>query len=180
VNHVDPSLTCITSISRDHQSILGNSYKSILTEKLGITRDGVPLFTNFKLSYLNTITLKHCFELNIPLYAIKENSMISYFEANKVMALQIAQYFFPIFKFDTNPTPNFKGRFEIQKFKKGHFTFNGAHNVDGMRKLFEMVSKFSCRSFYDVIWVSFSDREIKEIETMLKILLLATKNKGKS
>ena len=38
VNHFDCDLAVITSISRDHQAILGNSYLKILHEKLGIIR----------------------------------------------------------------------------------------------------------------------------------------------
>ncbi len=42
-NVVDPSLTILTNISIDHRRILGDSEEEILREKLGITREGVPL-----------------------------------------------------------------------------------------------------------------------------------------
>ncbi|MBF0359537.1 MAG: hypothetical protein HQK49_00905 [Oligoflexia bacterium] len=56
VNLFDADLTAITSISRDHQDLLGVGYKKILFEKLGITRVSAPLVTNFELEYLREIT----------------------------------------------------------------------------------------------------------------------------
>ena len=43
-NIIEPVATTIVSIGYDHQSILGESFEEIFRQKLGITRDGVPLF----------------------------------------------------------------------------------------------------------------------------------------
>ena len=60
VNHFDADLACITSISRDHQAILGNRFDLILAEKIAVSRPDKPLFTNFKLAYLNQLTAQYC------------------------------------------------------------------------------------------------------------------------
>lgn len=43
-NVIEPSVSCITSVSRDHEAFLGSSLSSILKEKLGITRPSSTLF----------------------------------------------------------------------------------------------------------------------------------------
>ena len=43
VNHFDADCACITSISRDHQSILGYRYDQILAEKIAVSRSSAPL-----------------------------------------------------------------------------------------------------------------------------------------
>ncbi len=43
-NALDPNITIITSISRDHETYLGHDLLGILQEKLGICRQGVPLY----------------------------------------------------------------------------------------------------------------------------------------
>lgn len=179
VNHIDADLTCITSISRDHQELLGNRYELILEEKLGITRSGVPLYTNFKLAYLNQAVAKFCLQFNIPWISLAKNQDCSYFEENKNMSLALANYFFPNEKFDTGKLPNFKGRFETITKGQTTFTFNGAHNTDGVRKLSSMLAEQNGQDKFDEIWVSFSKRDVKEIKYMLKILLQAQKNKSK-
>ncbi len=44
-NVVDPTVVGITSISIDHQNLLGNDLKSIAKEKAGIIKEGVPVVT---------------------------------------------------------------------------------------------------------------------------------------
>lgn len=44
-NVVDPSLTVITNVARDHVSFLGADLEEIATEKAGIIKPGVPLVT---------------------------------------------------------------------------------------------------------------------------------------
>ena len=43
-NIVEPSVSVVTSISRDHEEFLGSDLLGILKEKLGVSRPGVPLF----------------------------------------------------------------------------------------------------------------------------------------
>jgi dihydrofolate synthase/folylpolyglutamate synthase len=43
-NIIEPVATTIVSIGYDHQSVLGESFEEIFRQKLGIIRDGVPLF----------------------------------------------------------------------------------------------------------------------------------------
>ena len=48
--------TIITSIGLDHQHLLGNSYEKILSQKLGIIRENVPLFTRIEHELIHSRT----------------------------------------------------------------------------------------------------------------------------
>lgn len=48
--------TVITSIGLDHQHLLGNSYEKILSQKLGVIRENVPLFTRIEHKLINLKT----------------------------------------------------------------------------------------------------------------------------
>ena len=54
-NIIDPHVSIITNISRDHTEVLGSRYEQILKEKLGITRNNVPLICGVELNYLKDI-----------------------------------------------------------------------------------------------------------------------------
>lgn len=57
---VPKSLCLVTDISRDHQEILGSSYKKILHEKLGAASKGSRLIYSSSLEYLFDLAQKYC------------------------------------------------------------------------------------------------------------------------
>ncbi len=179
VNHFDANCTCLTSISRDHQTILGNRYDKILTEKLGICRESIPLFTNFKLRYLNDLTNKLVEQLQIdwrPIRNLKsDGSMIStqqnnYYKENQALALSMFKFYHPSSDIDLNSIPNFKARREEMTFLDKSLIFIGAHNIDGIRRMVESINDSKKDDFPDLILLSFSKRNEDEIKVMLKIL----------
>jgi dihydrofolate synthase/folylpolyglutamate synthase len=177
VNHFDADCMAITSISRDHQAILGNTLREILAEKIAISRSGRPLFTSFSLEYLNELTRSYCIENKvnwIPLPPEKD-----YFQSNLKMAEQIFHYFIPCSSIVKSiAQAPFKGRHEEMTFKGNTFIFIGAHNVEGMRK---MVAHFSLKKTgdsLDVVLCSFSKRPAVEIKIMLKMLTDFSKNRS--
>ena len=111
VNHVDADCAAITSISRDHQAILGNTLKEILAEKIAVSRPNKALFTTFSLEYLNDLTRKYCHQNNINWIILPPNS--DYYQSNQILAESIFEYFLPgqlsVLKV---PTTKFKGRHE--------------------------------------------------------------------
>ncbi|MEX1098825.1 MAG: hypothetical protein WEB87_00280, partial [Bacteriovoracaceae bacterium] len=62
VNALKADLVLLTSISRDHQEILGNRFDLILGEKIALAQDGAELATNFELKYLRQKTRAWCQE----------------------------------------------------------------------------------------------------------------------
>jgi dihydrofolate synthase/folylpolyglutamate synthase len=174
VNHFDADCSCITSISRDHQAILGNTYRSILSEKIAVSRRGKPLFTNFSLEYLNSLTKKYCEENGVNWISLKLNQDEDYFHSNQKMAWEIFNYFLPenslSFEKMLEVVPLFKGRREIMTFGTKSLIFIGAHNIDGIRKMMD-AQKMVTDDSIDSVVVSFSKRPVAEVEIMLKGLM---------
>ncbi|MBY0413205.1 MAG: hypothetical protein K2Q18_03525 [Bdellovibrionales bacterium] len=177
VNHFDADAACITSISRDHQSILGSRYDLILNEKIAVARKKRPLFTNFSLEYLNTLTKNYIEVHEIDWRVIPSHE--NYFKANQELAWAIFYFFEPksVLTFSSSMTqlPLYKGRREIMTFREMSLIFIGAHNTDGIRK---MLAGFLSENAHDKntiypeeLLVSFSGRPINEVEVMLKSLI---------
>lgn len=182
VNHFDADCACITSISRDHQGILGSRYDQILVEKIAVARKNVPLYTNFKLQYLQEKT-KEYIEMNNIIWrplGPETQKASHYFEENQLMAWEL-------FKFVINGTdrsfseavsniPTYKGRREIMTFQGKSLIFIGAHNTDGIRKMIQHLSMESELFSPEKVLVSFSQRPEGEAEVMLKSLVEYFKN----
>ena len=176
VNHFDAQISVITSISRDHQAILGNTLEKIIFEKLGISRPKKPLITSLELEYCRFLTKNYCQEkeiLNFDLHhlGLVDESM-DYSHRNKLLAAFTFEYFknqfapksLNISKYSFRPL---KGRFEETKFGPITFIFVGSHNIDGVRKLVQKV--FLGMQDFDAALLSFSKRPDQEIETILGI-----------
>lgn len=176
VNHFDANCACITSISRDHQAILGTRFDQILGEKIGVSRKGRELFTNFSLNYLNELTEMYCKENAViwrPLE--KEWSKAHYFRANQRLAWEIFRSFeaqSPLtFETGMSHLPLYKGRREIMTFEGKSLIFIGAHNIDGVRKMIASYHRDQSMVFPESLLISFSQRPLGEVEVMLKSLV---------
>lgn len=175
VNLIDSDICAITSISRDHQAILGDSYKEILHEKLGITREGTPLVSSFMLNYLFERTKSYCEKQKTPYFDLISSNLINrsdnYSVRNRKLALQIFYFFY---RKDYFLKKEYCGKCSLlsielnreEKVTIGNrtFIFIGAHNVDGMRSFVDR--DVVC----DDLIVAFSSRSDKDIKTSLKIL----------
>jgi dihydrofolate synthase/folylpolyglutamate synthase len=176
VNHFDADCTCITSISRDHQSILGSRYDQILSEKIAVARKDKPLFTNFNLEYLNSLTRNYVKANGIKWHVLKGDS--HYFKANQMMAWEMFRYlekessdFQGGFTNIMEHIPLYKGRREIMTFEGKSLIFVGAHNIDGVRRMLQSYLESNELIFPESLLVSFSVRPINEVEVMLKSLV---------
>lgn len=172
VNHFDADCACITSISRDHQSILGSRYDQILSEKIAVSRKKRPLFTNFELTYLNELTAKYCEKEQVDWRVIRANG--NYFEANNELAWEMFNYLIPgsglTFQNAKQLLPLYKGRREIMTFEGKSLIFIGAHNIDGVRRMLQSYLESKDLIFPESLLVSFSQRPLSEIEVMTKSL----------
>jgi dihydrofolate synthase/folylpolyglutamate synthase len=183
VNHFDADCACITSISRDHQSILGERYSSILHEKIAVSREKRPLYTNFELEYLNSLTNEYVNKHNIDWHKLQPNKKPSnYFEENQEMAWEIFRFFIPNSKLNFEQgkelLPLYKGRREMMTFNGKSLIFIGAHNIDGVRKMLQSYLESSDLIFPESLLVSFSQRPLNEVEVMLKSLMEFFKDKA--
>ena len=182
VNHFDADCAVITSISRDHQAILGERYEQILVEKLGISRPNKQLFTNFRLHYLIERTQLYSENGNIKWKNLSQKKNQSYIEDNQDLALEVFLYFHPeLYDYareSMTQLPLFKGRREEMTINGNSFIFIGAHNTDGMRKMVDQVLANPSTSKHQSILVSFSKRPHQELVVMCKTLKVLAHNNG--
>lgn len=173
VNHFDADCACITSISRDHQSILGTRYDQILAEKIAVSRRNRPLFTNFELEYLNYQTKNYTEKYGVQWKPIKGST--HYFESNQKMGWEVFRYLEPTsvltFSEGISNLPLYKGRREVMTFEGKSLIFIGAHNIDGVRRMLQSYLESGNLLVPEELLVSFSQRPIGEVEVMLKSLV---------
>lgn len=138
VNLFKNPLTIITSISRDHTKILGNTLKEILFEKYGITRVGGELITGVDQDYLVNLLKEWTKRDGISLTQIKAETYRDYNQKMAACAFEKLGY-----KLSQLPTiwEQTKGRFESMTYGDTEFVFVGAHNIDGHRKMLELLNK---------------------------------------
>ena len=184
VNIFDADLVGLTSISRDHQNILGIGYSKILREKMGVVRRHAILISSLELKFLREEIADngqlHWFDLFASGITLLNDD---YTTRNKKLAMALfllcqqgcilkKDHFvealaFKLKDFDFLPS-GFKGRFEKVTWQGRCFIFIGAHNIDGIRKM--AAHSLILKSRIDYIWCSFSKREKEEIKNSLYIL----------
>jgi dihydrofolate synthase/folylpolyglutamate synthase len=69
-NVVDPLLTIITNVTRDHEDVLGKGISKIAAEKAGIIKKGRPLITAAEQASVIRLFSKACREKGAPLYRV--------------------------------------------------------------------------------------------------------------
>ena len=156
----------ITSISLDHQNVLGNTLLEIAHQKAAITKASTPIFaaedlTRFKKEFLNFSN-----EV-IFVRTIKSNLAIPKYQDNNLsIALAIAKNVFNISDIDLNKIPE---NIIFYRFStvldKPSIVIDGAHNDEALLKNIAHIKKTN--KDYIVI-VGFSAN--KNIETMKKTL----------
>ncbi len=177
VNLLDPSVSAITSISRDHEEILGRGYRKILFEKLGISRPDISVITAFELCYCRTLAKKYLNDLgaiHLDLFDAKILKQSDGFRTrNRVVAREIYNCLaksldISSFDFVDDKFCSFKGRFEIVNVNGIEYHFASAHNIDGLRKMAkELLDK---DYYFDSVLFSFSDRPQKELAQFVNIM----------
>ena len=173
-NSVDADIAVITSIARDHQAYLGTRYEQILFEKIGIARSAKPLVTNFNLDYLNSLVRKH--QIQTKFKWINQSSTIkqNFLDVN----LGLVNGVLDILGIDSDKA-SIPDTFTPQIYDNMHISFYGSHNLDAVRKLVQFLSEthYNNVNNLDLIYLSFSQREKKEIDQMVKLYLTLVNNK---
>lgn len=194
VNVLDAELVLLTSISRDHQEILGNRYELILKEKLGVLRSGKNIISFLELNYLREKVQALAFELKASHLDLEGMNVFRPFEfSSRNQLIAHAAFFylkggrlaeFPSEFKHSGWTPSrtrIENRGEVHK-ALGHWHFYGSHNPDGMRKLIQFLHSehynFEVPHF-DLILTSFSKRSEKDVAVMLRMLKSYGKQKLK-
>jgi dihydrofolate synthase/folylpolyglutamate synthase len=188
VNVFDADFTAITSISLDHQEVLGSELTGIFAEKWGIARSGAPMFSVLHQDELQKMAQQMASEQDILwldlLCADIVDMQQSYWERNSTLACALALVVeghkveeLPAFREQLRTSPHgslrsTKGRFEEMTSGGVRFIFVGAHNCDGLQNLVVEIEKRWPQAgiIFDEIWLSFSQRPEDEIKVFFKAL----------
>lgn len=184
VNTVHATGVALTSISRDHQEFLGPRYENILLEKLGVTRPGAWLVSALESVYLQRLTEDFCRRQGTDWTDLFTQGVLTKESAFSTRNQRLAQAVWrklghPVIQVEEQPLI---GRGEQWETSLGHFVFYGSHNPDGMRKLVQ----FLCADSYNgrkekfhQIWVAFSNRPVRDLRLMAKLLKQLAQGKSK-
>lgn len=189
-NVIHPSISVITSISKDHTEILGNSLEEIAIEKSGIIKDGVPLviyqqddkimdiFQNKMSSYNTSMKIsKKPNNININLdgtqFTINNQDYItpllgSHQACNAALAINVIRQFDPDMQYD-NIYNGIKKVFwpgRMQKITKNIY-YDVSHNENGLKKTLETLKKlYPHYNIYGLFCMK-KDKDLKSLKDLL-------------
>jgi dihydrofolate synthase/folylpolyglutamate synthase len=164
VNLVDAHVMAITSISRDHQELLGSKLGDILKEKLGIARSGYPLYTALESHYLKTCVAQAQKEIQFKWHDVTSKNHYSL--TNKEMAKALLTELKFSWSEELVPLHDFPGRSERLKIDHQNFLLVAPHNTGGLRHW--ITSNLQKKENIDLIVVAFSKRSWSDIKHMMK------------
>ena len=170
-NIIDPNVSIITNISRDHTEVLGSRYEQILKEKLGITRNNVPLICGVELNYLKDIIKNDSVKRGFEVTFIKneKNFYLKNFSTAKTAISKLNELYNTYLCISTNngDLEKVDPRRITYKKNKASIEFLGSHNLDGHRAVLR--SELMKDDSYDLIIMSFSNRPKEEISNILNL-----------
>lgn len=175
-NQFDADICGLTSISKDHTELLGNTLSKILVEKMGILRSNVPCISALEQADLNQQLGEYCRQRAVPLkllsFANNDFKALDYTLRNQQLALELAA---ELLKRKTHTKLSFpmtKGRSEKMTIGNISFIFIGAHNEDGLLKMLQKQKIETSKGLnISQMIIAFSKRSDEEIKSMLDLLL---------
>jgi len=184
-NIVNPLLSVITNISKDHMNILGNTLEQIAAEKAGIIKKEIPVIIGERQDLAERVFEKKANLLNAPLYFASDDSFGEYEcdlkgmyqSKNCKTALKTIEIFN---KYNYNHISNehiinglknvirntgLKGRWQV--LSNDPVTIcDTAHNEAGVKEIVRQLNQIS----YLHLWMIWGMVEDKEIDTILSLL----------
>ena len=204
-NVISPVISVITSISKDHTEILGDSIEQIAKEKSGIIKEKTPLFvyqqeTNI-LDVFKKKAIAHNAEMKISKIPknIRVNSKGTQFTFNNqdytiplfgshqarnaALAIDVVNQFDPKIKYDmiykSLKKVFWPGR--MQKIKKGIF-YDVSHNEKGMEKTLQVLKELYPRKDIHGLLCLKKDKELTSLKSVVlkkfKTLFISEDQKG--
>ena len=127
---LNPNISVLTTISIDHEDVLGNSLECIAHEKAYVIREKIPIVVGPKATHPKV--LKRAFELNAPIYFIEPAS--DFEEENQLIAKQVLS----LLNCSYDPMKlclNLPCRFKKLQIEDVKVVLDVAHNLEGFNAL---------------------------------------------
>ena len=183
-NVIQSQVAVISNIGYDHQFMLGDTLLEIASHKVGIVKEGVPLFTTEQnkeiLSYFKDYCTKHQSTF-YPLQVEKQYQypyhlhfhqkkyvlhLPTYQVSNLTLALNVVDYLCDLNDEDIQAViDDFKWPCRFEQF--GHLYLDGAHNISGIEALIQTIKE---RKLEDVgiVFSALMDKDCQKMLDMLK------------
>lgn len=183
-NVIQSQVAVISNIGYDHQFMLGDTLLEIASHKVGIVKEGVPLFTTEQnkeiLSYFKDYCTKHQSTF-YPLQVEKQYQypyhlhfhqkkyvlhLPTYQVSNLTLALNVVDYLCDLNDEDIQAViDDFKWPCRFEQF--GHLYLDGAHNISGIEALIQTIKE---RKLEDVgiVFSALMDKDCHKMLDMLK------------
>ena len=189
-NVVHPILTAITSISYDHIHVLGDTLEEIAMNKLGIVKEGIPMFTTITQKDLHPLVEQVTKTKHAPLRIIKQEEIddVSFLEytsftfegerymlslqgmhqtRNATLAIAMTKYMQQTKMADISLSQlknGLKKAFwpgRLERF--GNIVLDGAHNIGGAESLKETILSMYPDKKIKVLFTSMADKDYESI-----------------
>lgn len=162
-NIVQPQVSIITSLSLDHEDVLGNGIEKIAENKAGIIKYKTP--TVLAESAALRPIFNKAFEMQAPLYFLPK--IEDWMEENRLLAKKGLSILFPnVDEFVVDALP--PCRFEIIPMQDVTLLFDVAHNEDGIGKLFWRLERIFPHREISLIFGMSRSKDIATIASFLK------------
>lgn len=191
-----PELCIITSISKDHTDILGDTYEEIATEKAGIIKENVPVLFGNYLKEVADVIYKTATNMNAPVFCCKTEDVSDVVKSDKYIDFSLCNEYYGSGRFSIQS----KGIYQVQNaslaiiaakilgitdvdtVKKGllearwigrmqeidtNMILDGAHNEDGMSRFLESVSKETVIGGKHLMFSAVKDKHYPEMIKMI-------------
>lgn len=180
VNIFDAKLVLLPSLSRDHQEILGKRLDQILEEKLGVLRQNTIVYHFLDSDYLVEILNDKVCALKGEAIALRDflkvsdfdfsvrNSFLAYFAFSYLCHGLKVPLLSDVFSSEIR-RETLENRGEVLNALGARWCFYGAHNIDGLRKLIQLLKSQSYNRFHKIL-VSFSQRDDRDLKVMVSML----------
>ncbi|WP_434343408.1 Mur ligase family protein [Mycoplasma sp. 06067-C1-B144P-99-0482-3] len=156
-----------SSISYDHMDMLGNSIDQIIYNKINIAKPNTKLFISHDNLKYKKIIDKQIINKNVELiYTDLYEDKIIYQKANKGLVKKVLEEL-DIFDLDIFELEPPLGRFTTLQTFPNQIIIDGAHNVDGIKKIIQSVK--SLNKEFIVLYASITTKEyLKSLELLDK------------
>ncbi len=162
-NIVFPEVTCITRIEKEHTAILGESYEEILSEKLGICKNGVPTVLGSQND--EVLSLVKYMLAGREVYFCNDNFSVARM-AVKLLGFDVDEVLFH------RVCRNFSvlGRFTVRFIEGRKVIFDIAHTKESMKMLVDrLIAEFGNVEF-KVLFSCLKDKDVEGMVGELKRL----------
>jgi dihydrofolate synthase/folylpolyglutamate synthase len=189
-NVVSPLMTGITSISYDHIHVLGDTLEEIAMNKLGIVKEGIPLFTTITQESLYPLVKEVTDKFHAPLRTIKSSEITDvkfeeytrfvfdqqeyelslqgiYQTRNAALSIAMIAYMdeHHLATVSLKQIKNgLRKAFWPGRFERfGNVILDGAHNVGGAESLKETIQAIYSDKIIKILYTSMADKDYRSV-----------------